>query len=263
MKKHFIAGSVVAVAMALSIATVAHAATTVVVTPSNSQGWTTDDTRVGGAVNFVADATAPLGTGALQLTTDSTNAAKAQYMLVASAPLSSVTELAYSTKQVSGPSFADASYQLQVDLNGAATGGFTTFVYEPYENGTVVPGAWQTWDVDAGQFWSSKTFSEGSCSVVAGAGGAPYYTLSGLQAACPDAVVVGYGVNIGSYNPSYDVYADALVFNGTTYDFELVTPEPPVTTPNTKDECKNGGWKTFNPAFKNQGQCVSSVARNK
>jgi hypothetical protein len=27
-----------------------------------------------------------------------------------------------------------------------------------------------------------------------------------------------------------------------------------------KDACKNGGWKNFEPAFKNQGECVSSFA---
>lgn len=33
---------------------------------------------------------------------------------------------------------------------------------------------------------------------------------------------------------------------------------------NTKDDCKNGGWAQFtSPTFKNQGQCVSSFAKNK
>ncbi len=40
----------------------------------------------------------------------------------------------------------------------------------------------------------------------------------------------------------------------TTYDFE------PVLSPVSKDECKKGGWMSFNsPSFKNQGQCVSYV----
>ncbi len=40
-----------------------------------------------------------------------------------------------------------------------------------------------------------------------------------------------------------------------------VTPCP--TYPNTKEECKNGGYKTFTGVtFKNQGQCVSYVASN-
>lgn len=54
-------------------------------------------------------------------------------------------------------------------------------------------------------------------------------------------------------------YLDKIVVdaagNVTTYDFE------PVLSPATKDDCKNGGWATFNtPVFKNQGECVSSVA---
>jgi hypothetical protein len=37
------------------------ASTTVVVMPTNTQGWSTADTNAGGAVNFAADATAPSG----------------------------------------------------------------------------------------------------------------------------------------------------------------------------------------------------------
>lgn len=70
--------------------------------------------------------------GALQLTTDAT-IIKAQYVREANVPTGHVTELSYATKQTSA-SFAggDPSYQFAVDLDGAATGGFTTFVYEPY-----------------------------------------------------------------------------------------------------------------------------------
>jgi streptogramin lyase len=32
------------------------------------------------------------------------------------------------------------------------------------------------------------------------------------------------------------------------------------TAPTNKDQCKNGGWQTFNsPTFTNQGDCVSHV----
>jgi len=233
----------------------AFAASTVVVTPTNTQGWSEADTRVGGDVNFVSDPTSPYPTGALQLTTDATTAAKAQYLHAASTPLDDVTELSYYTKQVSGPVHADPSYQLAVDLNGAATGGFTTFVYEPYQNGVITPEVWQSWDVDAGQMWSSRSFTDGTCTVVAGGGGAPFYNLSTLKTLCPDAVVVAFGVNIGSNNPSYDVYTDGVNFNGTTYNFELFE------TPSSKEQCKKDGYKTLSDndgnAFKNQGQCVS------
>ena len=40
-----------------------------------------------------------------------------------------------------------------------------------------------------------------------------------------------------------------------------VLQEPAPSTPTSKDQCKNGGWKTFtDPSFKNQGDCVSFVA---
>ena len=140
---------------------------------------------------------------------------------------------------------------------GRLTGGFTTLVFEPYWNtaqGPIVPNTWQDWDVDAGLFWSSRTVTEGTCALVAGAGGPPFYTLAGLKTLCPNAVVGGIGVNVGTFNPSYTVATDGVQFNDTIYNFELGR------RPASKDECKNGGWETFNdPAFKNQGDCVSYV----
>ncbi len=225
LKKILTTGVTVAVVGTLALVTLVSAATTTVVTPSNTEGWSTADTRPGGAVNFVADATSPFPGGALQLTTNASTTAKAQYLHATNTPLSAVTDLSYYTKQVSAPFLgAAASYQVIVYLNGTST-GFTTLVYEPYHNGTVATGTWQQWDVDAGQFWSSRSFTDGTCTVTAGGGGAPFYTLAGLQAACPAAVVIGFGVNIGSNNPSYDVYTDGVVFNETTYDFELVLPD--------------------------------------
>jgi len=257
-------GLITAVALPFA-ANAAPTPTTIVVTPTNTQGWTTADTRPGGAVNYVVDATAPGNphAGALQLTTDNTTVAKAQYMHDTNTSLSSVTELSYVTKQNSAnfPG-GDPSYQLATCLGGVSgttCTGFTTFVYEPYENGTVTPGVWQTWDVAAGQVWSSRTYTDGAtCSVAAGAGGAPFYTLADLQANCPNAVVVGFGVNVGSNNPSYDVEADLVDFNGTTYNFE------PFAAVTDKDACKKDGWKAQFDAngngFKNQGDCVSYVA---
>jgi hypothetical protein len=241
----------------LAMPLAAHAASTVVVTPNNTQGWYSADTRTGGNINYVTDATSPYPDGALQLTTDATNAAKAQYLKDVNIPLSDVADLGYQTKQNSGPPVAAASYQVVVDLNGSETAGGTgTLVYEPYWNGTVVPTTWQSWDVDSGQFWSSQTFTDGSCSVVNGAGGPPFYTLSALKTACPNALVKSIGVNVGSYNPSYDVETDGVAFNGTTYNFEL---DKKATN---KDQCKKNGWKDYGTTYKNQGDCVSSIVAN-
>jgi len=254
MKTRLLALGAAALAAVVGI-TASMAAGTVVVTPSHLNGWQATDVRAGGQINFISDPTSPLPSGALQLKTDSNTASKAQFMHPTSTPLGSVTELSYYTKQVSGPPEADASYQLAVDLNGSAPGGFTTLVYEPYWNGTVVPMSWQQWYVDSGRFWSSQSFSEGTCSVVNGAGGPPFYTLSQLQAACPNATVLGFGVNVGTYNLNYNVEVDGVDFNGTTYNFEVMN------APSNKDACKDGGWQNLTrgdgSTFRNQGDCVS------
>src|SRR5215208_6947223 len=97
MRRLAIAGA--AAVAALLTLTMALAATTITVTPSNPQGWSTADSTPGGTVNFVVDNTAPGGVGALQLTTDLTPTAKAQYLHGSNTPLASVTELGYYTKQ--------------------------------------------------------------------------------------------------------------------------------------------------------------------
>ena len=85
------------------------------VTSASPQGWSTADTRPGGAVGFVLDATAPSGVGALQMTTDATTAAKAQYMHAGNIALTDVTDLSYYTKQNSAAfSGGDVFYQLPV-----------------------------------------------------------------------------------------------------------------------------------------------------
>lgn len=242
------------IAPVMSFAAVS-AAAVVEVTPSAIGDWATASTTSGGTVNFVSDASSPLPDGALQLTTDTTTASKAQYMHPTATAVASITDLGYSSKQNSA-SFAggNASYQLPMFLNG--TEGFTTLVYEPYQNGTVTPGEWQNWDVDAGQFWSTRSVTCSNGSVAAGGGGTPFYTLDQIATLCPEAVAFGFGVNVGSNNPSYDISVDGVVFNETTYDFQL----DPITL-GSKEECKNGGWETSEaPVFKNQGDCVSSFA---
>ena len=92
MKKLLALGLGLAAAAALVVT--AMAATTVVVTPSNLQGWTSADTRPGGSVAIIAD-TSNGGNGALSLKTDPTTTAKAQYMHDANVPLASINELSY------------------------------------------------------------------------------------------------------------------------------------------------------------------------
>lgn len=203
----------------------------VVVTPTNTQGWSTADTKPGGAVTFVSDSTSPYPAGALQLTTTATASAKAQYLHLTRTRLARVTRLSYFTKQVSGPPIADPAYQLVVCLIGAPTAtscpGFTTLVFEPYQNlgnngnAAIVANVWQKWDVAAGRFWSTRTVTCSGGIITGTPGGPATYTLAQIKATCPNAVVVQFGVNIGSNNPGYVVRTDGVTFNNTTYNFEL------------------------------------------
>jgi hypothetical protein len=237
------------------------AATTIVVTPINQQGWSTSDTRPGGTVTFVSDPSSPYPPAALQLTTDLTPAAKAQYLHAANTSLSSVTEAGYYTKQVTGTPVADPSYQLVMCLNGgttSATCGFSTLVFEPYQNplmGPIVANAWQHWEVASGLFWSTRTVTCSNGTVLGTGGGPSSYTIGQISSSCPDAIVIGFGVNIGTNNPGYVVRTDGFNFNGTTYDFQLTN------TPTSKDQCKHGGFANLTDAegntFRNQGQCVA------
>jgi hypothetical protein len=246
--------------MALAGVSNAAAAGRVVVTPTNQHGWSTADTRPGGTVTFVSDPTSPYPAGALELTTDLTTTAKAQYLHAANARLASVKRLGYWTKQVSGPPVADPSYQLVMCLNGgngATCSGFTTLVFEAYQNpaeGPIVPGMWQPWDVASGLFWSTRTVVCSNGAVAGTPGGPATYTLDMIRSLCPGAIVEGFGVNIGSNNPGYVVRTDGFRFNGRIYDFQLT------------DECGDGGdgdnHNAGPNASDNQGQCEGGDSGN-
>ncbi|MDB5186795.1 MAG: hypothetical protein JWM07_267 [Candidatus Saccharibacteria bacterium] len=231
----------------------------VIVKATDVKGWYPGDIKEGGAVTYFGDSTSPYPTGVLALTTDATPGAKAQYLKSANIPLAQVTDLSYYTKNVSGPANAGVSYQLNINLHGIPD-WTTAFVFDPSSNGQVVAGQWQKWDVYNGRFWSNDSVPP---IVVIGAGNEPFYTLNELKAAYPDAIVHSFGVYAGTFNPDYNVgtskqnlnlLADGITFNGVNYDFEAA---PTLAT--SKDQCKNGGWVTFQNAYKNQGECVSSI----
>lgn len=73
-----------------------------------------------------------------------------------------------------------------------------------------------------------------------------------------------FALNVGDTSASdvgLDGYLDNVVV--TTSSDETIYNFDPALTPATKEECKNGGWMSFNsPAFKNQGACVSFVQAN-
>lgn len=218
-------------------------------------------TRNAGEGSFVAGpAGAPLGSGSLQLTTP-TGADKVflfNYDHVGTA-LSDVGDISYSTYRAAGSAQQVAALNVEIDFNGPEVdGGYSTLVFEPVYNtdqGAVDNNVWQDWDALNGgtaTWWSTKSIP-GVCAFTC------YVSWSDILAANPGATILGgVGINQGSGNPGLTTNVDAFTFGNTTYDFE------PTLTPASKDECKNGGWQSFNsPSFSNQGQCVSYVAADK
>jgi parallel beta-helix repeat protein len=199
------------------------------VRPSNQLDWVASTTS-GGTVGFVADGTAPSGTGALNLTTINDNNSRAQYSRVENVPLSNVYQASYWTKTNSGSAYAAASYAIGVYLDGTPL-TFTSFVFEPYfsdglgDPAPVLANTWQKWEVYSNpNLWSSRTVNAGGgCATVAGSGGPPFYSLAAIKAACPNAVVVSHSVYMGSFNPDWNVNVDLVNFNGTVWDFD---PDP-------------------------------------
>ena len=69
------------------------------------------------------------------------------------------------------------------------------------------------------------------------------------------------GTMSGTWSDNYQAGVRTGSWTSTTGTADTL---PPVITPTMKDQCKNGGWKTFtDPSFKNQGQCVASVVSKK
>lgn len=176
--------------------------------------------------------------------------------------LADVAGMGYSTYRSAGSAQQVAALNVEVDVNGAAPGGYTVLVFEPVYNavqGAVTSGEWQHWDAfrsGGAVWWSSQPIP-----------GAPdrgtLLSWSGIVAANPDAVIIGgFGVNQGSGNPGLTTAVDALRFESTTrsttWNFEAYR------SPASRDDCKDDGWLSVRRAdgtpFRNQGECVSSVS---
>lgn len=111
-------------------------------------------------------------------------------------------------------------------------------------------------------------------------------TILGNQISSPfdvfgtfDYTADGYWTNVRGSEYGQNLIPTRVVATVTLENGKVVTAEntnltgdpstifpvtPPTTSPTDKNQCKDGGWKTFsNPSFKNQGQCVSSVVSHR
>jgi len=227
--------------------------------------WVRSDVRPGGTAKLVRieelggnlAANEPGGTshlGVAQLTTNLTNAAKAeigtfQDFGLASDVLTDV-DLSYSfyKESVAGGATASApSLKLFVENTTTSESGY--LIYEPYQNsgawnggaaiGDPTPGEWYTATINqdtgagttaSGGWWWSGGFGQGSSF-----GGPPlrslveWNTLFGGNADYADAHINSISLGVGSYNPGQLGYFDAVSITTNsldkTYNF-AAAPEP-------------------------------------
>jgi len=250
------------------------ASTTVVVTPSNMQGWAFfDDNGNGGSGSLVSGpATPPLGAGSAQLELTAMNQGYAfGNSGFSGTKLADLTSLGYSTYVQQGNNTVAPALQLNIDtdVTDGNVGWQGRMVYEPYYTHTVTDGTWQTWNTmdnalvgNVGNWW----FSNGGVAATSGCTQAKPCSWSQVLAVFPNIGVntdfPGVLFKAGSnwqvpFTGNVDAFTIGTAGDTTTYDFE------PTLTPADKDACKNNGWMGFNsPTFTNQGQCVAWVEHN-
>ena len=147
--------------------------------------------------------------------------------------LADVDAMGYKTfrKSVSGGvSVTQPAYVVLVDMNGAAADGETYLIYEPYNNypNADLEDTWQTWDAYNGgnaKWWDASV------------AGQQLHSWQYFVDNNPDAVVLAYGFNQGTYNAeTYSIVQD-ITFDCATTSFaapqvlgdNTSTPVVPVT----------------------------------
>jgi hypothetical protein len=197
-----------------------------------AQGWWSDDTRANGTVVVDTSLGVPVGFGCTSASfttgasTPSPSADKAQLInfALAGAPLATIDVVSFwafrSSASTGGPAI---DLSLNVSITGASVPtGYATLVYEPYNQSggmaAIHDDVWQPWNATAtsvgdGLWWTNKIANGNPGSQ------ASPQPWSSFQALYADALVHGYGFDIGSANPNMVVGGDGLVFGATTTDF--------------------------------------------
>jgi len=221
---------------------------------TSNGNWYEADVRTGGGATVVnltgvggnLESAQPLATGAAKLTTDLTNAAKAE--VAVNDNYGQAGEILRSLKlhydfyrdNVAGGNAAAAPSLKLTFYNAAYTGdGFVSLVYEAYWQGSGNPAsdAWTGVDIDFnhGLFWQNGGFGQANS-----AGGPPLNTLDGWLSAFDSgfggADLVSVAMGVGTYNQGQNDYFDNVQIShsfGTgysaSYDFEAPAgsvPEP-------------------------------------
>lgn len=198
-----------------------------------ADGWWSDDTRTNGMVTVDDTIEPPAAFGCTSArfvtgatTTPGPSQDKAQLISYAKAgvALSTISNIKYwayrSSASTGGPAVQLA---INVFITGTSVpGNYASLTYEPYQQmagqDAIHNDEWQQWNatstaVGEGKWWTSKIANPNPGSQAMPIPWADFQTMFS------DAKVLGYGFNLGSFNPNMIVAGDGLEFGTTTTDF--------------------------------------------
>jgi LPXTG-motif cell wall-anchored protein len=146
----------------------------------------------------------------------STSPKAATYVATDGIPLAEQTAQSNYALTLASSTGTKPGYQLVMDLNGAAAGGFTVLVYEDTYQTTGREGTW----------WSTGNRGEGpTIHHDGGHGSTAWATLPEWQASYPDAVINAFGFSLGSGVTGESV-VDKITFGCNVFDFAYANSAP-------------------------------------
>jgi hypothetical protein len=236
VKRTIALGGALALGLTIALAAPAQAATATIHVPSDFLPPPVSDTRATGHYEVQ-------GTALHVWTESNTPTDKVAEYVATNTPLAGLPEPSMNLTNIAGS--IPPGYQLIIDFDNDGTADGILVGETAYGN---------EWWLTNG----SSPLVKANAPHTGGGYGTPWYgTLAEWSAKYPSATIKAFGFSLGS-----GVYGDWLInsiqFNGTTYTFAADV------TLHSKDDCKNGGWAMSYPTtYKNQGECVSSFAKNK
>ncbi|MCB9865656.1 MAG: hypothetical protein H6816_03355 [Phycisphaerales bacterium] len=202
---------------------------TIVVAPSQPQGWTfVEEIPSGIGVFTPGPGTPPLGLGSAGMEIDGTGREILALPDYLGLRFADITALQYSTYNLSATGSVAISLQFNVDYDLTDGDGSWQgrLVFEPSNAGgsAVANGVWQTWTPLTGRWWASGAPGNSVCPINAPCTWSEVlssFPNAGIQDNVLGAVLLKAG---GPWAPSFVGTTDALIIgtNGvnTTYDFE-------------------------------------------
>ena len=205
----------------------AASATSVVVTSTNSGGWTFSNAdnfpNTNASGGFVSGPSAPpLGTGSAQLSVGDASSSEVLYQILQPTPVGQLSTLSYYSYVSNSTPGSGSAPTLQFDLyQGASYEG--RLVFDPGLLLSTTQNVWQSWDASTADAWYFTHAGLGTCSI-----SGSYCTLSQAQA-----FLTPLGIDFtdvlfkaGSGQASFLGSVDDFTFNDSIYDFEADVPEP-------------------------------------